>query len=191
MKIFNFQFSIFKNKSGFTLTELVVAIGIFLVAITIAVGGFVRALKTQRIVNHLMSVNSNASIVLEQMVREIRTSHTLTPRDLPRGSCPANFEELDLVNSKNKLVTYSGGNGAISRRECDESGCGVGDLFLPLTASNILIERLCFESVHEVPEDPWRVTLFLKVGSSNPDLEGNALNLETTISSRILPSDVQ
>jgi len=64
-----------KSQAGFTLVELIVAMSIFLIAIVIIVGAFIRSLRTQRIVNHLMAVNSNTSLVIEQMAREIRTGY--------------------------------------------------------------------------------------------------------------------
>ena len=58
--------------SGFTLVELLVAIGVFSILISVAVGTFARALRTQRQTAALIAANSNASLVLEQMAREIR-----------------------------------------------------------------------------------------------------------------------
>lgn len=61
------------NRKGFTLVELLVAMGIFTIVISIATGGFISSLRTQRQVASLISAQSNASLVLEQMAREIRT----------------------------------------------------------------------------------------------------------------------
>ena len=61
------------SQKGFTLIELLVAMGIFAIVIAIATGGFINSLRTQRQVASLISAQSNASLVLEQMAREIRT----------------------------------------------------------------------------------------------------------------------
>jgi prepilin-type N-terminal cleavage/methylation domain-containing protein len=61
------------SRKGFTLVEVLVAMGIFVIVIAIATGGFVNSLRTQRQVASLISAQSNASLVLEQMAREIRT----------------------------------------------------------------------------------------------------------------------
>jgi prepilin-type N-terminal cleavage/methylation domain-containing protein len=61
------------NKKGFTLVEVLVAMGIFAIVVAIATGGFVSSLRTQRQVASLISAQSNASLVLEQIAREVRT----------------------------------------------------------------------------------------------------------------------
>jgi prepilin-type N-terminal cleavage/methylation domain-containing protein len=61
------------SQRGFTLIEVLVAIGVFSIVVAIATGGFVNSLRTQRQVASLISTQSNASLVLEQMAREMRT----------------------------------------------------------------------------------------------------------------------
>ncbi len=62
-------------KKGFTLVELLITVGLFVIIITIAVGGFTNAVRTERQVSLLISAQSNVSLVLEQMSREIRTGY--------------------------------------------------------------------------------------------------------------------
>ena len=63
------------NRMGFTLVEVLVAIGVFSIVVAIATGGFVSSLRTERQVASLISAQSNASLVLEQMAREVRTGY--------------------------------------------------------------------------------------------------------------------
>jgi prepilin-type N-terminal cleavage/methylation domain-containing protein len=62
-------------KKGFTLIELLVTVGLFTIIITIAVGGFTDAIRTQRQVSSLIAAQSNVSLALEQMARQIRTGY--------------------------------------------------------------------------------------------------------------------
>ncbi len=62
-------------RKGFTLVELLVAIAVFAIVVTIASAGFVNALRTQRQVASLISTESNMTLVLEQMAREERTGY--------------------------------------------------------------------------------------------------------------------
>jgi prepilin-type N-terminal cleavage/methylation domain-containing protein len=178
-------------RAGFTLTELVVAMGVFLVVMTVAVGGFVRALKTQRFVNHLMEVNSNASIILEQMARELRGGYSATTTSSASPSCPPGQNDiLEFTNSKNNKVTYTARGFAILKQECAGSDCS-NSSFEPLTAPNLAVQRLCFIKVQPQSNDPWRITFLMKIGSFNPELQGSVINLQTTVSLRILPADLQ
>lgn len=183
----------YKLRDGFTIVELIVAMGLFLIAITLAVGAFVQALKTQRTANYLMSVNSNASIALESLAREIRTGYTFNlsePPVLPPNPClNPQFDQVSFKNYNGKFVTYKIQNGTLTRQACDGTGCAGSEPFLAMTASNVLVSRLCFLKTQRTFSDPWRISVFLTVGSPNPDLAQNALNLETTVSSRILPSE--
>jgi len=52
------------KKSGFTIVELLVAMSIFVILITIAVGAFIQALRSERRLTSLMTVSNNASSVL-------------------------------------------------------------------------------------------------------------------------------
>jgi len=88
------------KKRGFTLVEILVAISIFSIVVAIATGGFISSLRTERQVSSLLSSQSNASLVLEQMAREIRTGSLFCHDDgasdinydcnLPSGSAPGN-----------------------------------------------------------------------------------------------------
>ena len=181
-----------RANKGFTLVELIVAMSVFLIAIVIVVGAFVRSLRTQRIVNHLMAVNSNTSLVVEQMAREIRTSYDFDLNTVAPPTCTGSqFEELEFTNSKGNKVFYRKESGAIAREECAGEVCtGLSE---PLTASNITVDRLCFLSTGNLNnnKDPWRITIFLTVDSSNPQLAGNIINFQTTVSARILPKDLE
>lgn len=63
------------DRKGFTLVELLISIALFSVLVSVAVGGFVRALRTERQVSAMMSAESNVSIGLEEMTREMRLGY--------------------------------------------------------------------------------------------------------------------
>jgi prepilin-type N-terminal cleavage/methylation domain-containing protein len=76
------------KKSGFTLVELLITIALFTIIVSIAVGGFTNALKTQRQVSSLIATQSNVSLALEQMTREIRTGYLFCHDGDINGSTP-------------------------------------------------------------------------------------------------------
>ncbi|HXF44001.1 MAG TPA: type II secretion system protein [Candidatus Paceibacterota bacterium] len=192
--MFNSKFKIQNSKlqAGFTLIELIVAMSVFIIAITIAVGGFVRALRTQRMANQMLSVNSNASLAIEQMAREIRTGYNFGLNNIAPGNCPAGQkEELAFTNSRANSVFYRGENGAVLRKECSGTDCSASS-FEPLTASNVKLEKLCFVNTGNLDsgKDPWRITFFMKIGSANPGIVGESLDFQTTVAARILPQEL-
>jgi hypothetical protein len=76
--------------------------------------------------------------------------------------------------------------------ECSGADCA-GKVFEPLSASNVMIENLCFINTGDIGNgrDPWRITLFFKVGSTEIATIGESFNLQTTVAARILPQEVQ
>ena len=158
---------------GFTMVELLIAMAIFVIVISIATGIFVQSLRSQRNIIGLMAINDNASSALEQMAREFRTGSlfsSLSP------------EELKFTNYLGQAVTYRWN----SQNESLERG--VGDDFKAITASDVKVRRANFILSGAESGDglPTRVTAILSVGSGKRDLKDITTNLQTTVSARNL-----
>jgi len=165
-----------KNFGGFTIIELLVAMTLFLVLMGIAVGSFVKTMRTQRAIVALMAVNDNASLTLEQIAREMRTGYHFSK---------ISATEIQFVNAYNVVVSYRLNNGAIER--------GTTNPFLlttyqKITADNVKVTNLDFELSGEVSGDKLqpRITIAMSVTSPNDFLGGISTNIQTTVSSRIL-----
>ena len=171
------NFTWLKPKSGFTLVELLVSISIFVIVTTIAVGGFVTALRSQRQATGLIAANSNASLVIEQMAREIRTGDSFCVG----GQTCLSSSELSFRNGAGNIVTYrlNGAEGGIERRV--DSGA-----FQKITADNVNVRYLGFTLLGQDPGDGLqpRVTMVLGVSARVSGVEGGVIALETTVSSR-------
>src|SRR5689334_8349161 len=63
------------RRAGFTLVEVLIAIGLFSILFAIAGGGFVNTLRAQRQLSAMMAAESNVSIALEEMARDMRTGY--------------------------------------------------------------------------------------------------------------------
>jgi len=165
-----------RERSAFTLVELLVAMGLFVVLIGIATGGFIRALRTQRLMVALMAANDNVNLALEQMAREIRTGYHFSK---------ISDTELQFVNADNIVVFYRLNDGAIER--------GTEDVFLQrtykkITADNVKITNFKIHLLGNNDGDgyPPRITISLSVGINNKYFENVSINVQTTISSRVL-----
>lgn len=194
-----------KGNKGFTLIELIVAISVFAVLTSVAVGGFINIMRNQRIVTAMMAVNDNMSLTLEQMAREMRTGYNFC---FVNGSS----DKIQFVNAKNEVVRYWLNNDGIEKgvsatagdalSSCNDSG-NSGFTYNKITADNVSIKKfnvkMCGQNVssdYSLPSCgsgsktrfPPRITLNLSITSSEPDIKkfGVDLNIQTTVSSRII-----
>lgn len=186
MNNFKKQKFIIFQKNGFTLVELMVAVSVFSVAVTLSTGAFVRAIKTQRILTHLMSVNSNSSLVIEQLAREMRTGYNFSLTKINSADCN---DSITFNRSTDGILTTYRWSGIQSHSI--ERSEGENNPFVPITASNVSVNRLCFIEDQVLPSDPWRITIDATLGSTDPQVAQNVFNLQTTVSARLLPSEIQ
>lgn len=202
MKILNPKFYILNSKnSGFTVIELIVAMTIFVILMSIAVGGFVHLLKSQRVVAALMIANDSASLTLEQMAREMRTGYNF---------CITPFGKLEFVNAiRNEVVRYRLNNDAMEKGVSGISGgdfstCSDSDdswfVYKKLTADNVKISdfniKACGKNISPVflldscgsggNNYPPRITVSLSITSAEPDVKKLEIYvpIQTTVSSR-------
>jgi prepilin-type N-terminal cleavage/methylation domain-containing protein len=179
-------------QKGFTLIELLIAMSLFVVFISIASGGFVRALRTQRAIVALMAVNDNASLALEQMSREIRTGYNFCTKDNPVNSLSNGefldcaklpYNELMFVNASNKVVFYRLENGAIFREVLD----GTNE---KITGDNVRVRNFNIKLMGNKKADgfPPRITISISVSPESDISYLNDIytNVQSTISSRSL-----
>lgn len=195
-------------KKGFTLIELLVTVGLFAIIVTIATGGFTNAIRTQRQVSSLISAESNVSLALEQMARQVRTGYLFctipgnTQANAGNGSpyeadgdcgcvlsssidasAPSTAwtcRALDFYDANGNEVVYSLANGALTET--------IGGASQAVTGNSVTLKYLTFQLFGQVEADHWppRITVSMGIApsSTDPAVEGNVFNLETTVSSR-------
>ncbi|OGZ00506.1 MAG: hypothetical protein A2946_00865 [Candidatus Liptonbacteria bacterium RIFCSPLOWO2_01_FULL_53_13] len=173
------------TRRGFTVLELIVAIGVFLIVVTVAVGGLVRALRTIRETAEILSANSNASLALEQMSREMRTGYDFC---IPANPC-ASEGEIIFRNARKDLVTYYLQEETIERSCVPGTSTGCEGTYA-ITAANIRIRHLSFKRFGADPGDGYQPRITIAVGASGKGagIENIIVNLQTTVSPR-LPLD--
>lgn len=181
----SYKSSVISFSGAFTLVELLIAIGLFSVVITIAMGGFVRALRSQRQVVALIAANSNVSLVMEQMSREMRTGYYFCETVLSTPCDPANTN-ISFLNARGENIVYyseasDNGNGRIFRKVNGEQGS-------QLTADNVNIRNLKFNLAGGVldPNYPARVVVRASVSPAGNSFNVSDVitNIQTTVSTR-------
>ncbi len=175
------KFNFFNQKSGFTLLETMVAMSIFAVIVSLTTNGFIRSLRTQRQAAAFAYVNDNLSTVIEQMAREVRTGSDIC---FNSTSC-ASDSILSFVNANNQTVTYCLLNNAIERNV--GLGCAAGK---EITGSKIYVSYLRFIIANNGNGDgyPPRVTVLIGARPTDQSAALFNVNMQTTISSRIIGS---
>jgi prepilin-type N-terminal cleavage/methylation domain-containing protein len=160
------------RRGGFTLVELLIAIGLFsLVTITLT-NAFLAAFRTQRSAFAFLQMQNNIRHALEVMSREMRTG---TQFSLPAPN------RIRFVNDKGIMVEYCNAGGAI--RKAIGTTCGVNSF--ALTSENVTVENAVFELNGAAAGDGRqpRITILLRIASS-----GIASDLQVTITQRELDS---
>ncbi|RJQ28886.1 prepilin-type N-terminal cleavage/methylation domain-containing protein [Candidatus Parcubacteria bacterium] len=168
------------STSGFSLVELLVSMGLFSVVVSVAVGGFIGALRSQRQAAALVAAESNVSFAIEQIAREIRTGHYFC--DGTNTTC-ASPSELAFVDGNGATVFYRLNNESI------EQSVGGNANFQKITGDNVSVRYLVFRLQGNLRNDnfPPRVTISVGVAPKASPLL-SPVRLQTTVSARILDS---
>lgn len=166
--------------TGFTLIELLVALGVFSVAILLGVGGFARALRSERQISAFSSANNNMVLVLEQIAREARTGVNFCAN----GSVCGSPSVLSFTSAKGEAVTYCLDKGAIERFVGGGS-CGSGQ---KITSDNVVVGYLTFIISGNQNNDGRAPRITIVTGASPKDSSSASyiVHFQTTVSSRIL-----
>lgn len=163
---------IFLFSKAFTIPEILIAIGLFLVVITSSSGIFLLGLRTQRQLIEFLNATENLSYALEVIARDVR---------MGKNFSLINNQTLSLTNYKNQAVVYR-----LNNRVLERSLDG-GATFQPLTAPNLEISSLQFLISGEDPNDQkqTRITIALEIKTFIRKTPV-AFNLQTTLSPRNL-----
>ncbi len=176
-------------SAGFTLVELIVALGLFVLVVSISTTIFLQASRSQKLVAERVAALDTVSFVLEQMAREIRTGSRFAfdtsgsyACSQPAVSC---WSGIRFINYRGAAVSYrlgvssedtSVGSRYIERSEGDGTP-------LRLTPRNVRIERFDILEYRDgrYPRALPRFTISLT--ATGPFTE--PLELQTTVSPRI------
>jgi len=150
---------------------MMVSMALFIIIVGLSTGLFTRTLKTQRTISQISGSLDDATLAIEQMAREIRVGY-----GFPKGD--GSPSSLVFTTGNGTLVGYRLDGGQIAR------GQGAPLDYEAITNVEAgTISGLNFYIQNDPAYNaPPRVTVTIEL---NPD-KGLGLNLQTTISSRIL-----
>lgn len=158
-----------KDK-GLTMLELLVAMAIFSIVITIVVSLFMTALKGYRKNLALQNIQDNARFLLDFIAKELRMA------TINSGTSSS----LNITRSDGTAVTYSFGGGNLTRTTSETSG--------PINSEKIIVNGSFYVSgITGGDELQPKVTIALKIeDQGTKPQERAAINIQVTLSQRDL-----
>ncbi len=163
---------------GFTLVEMIVAVGLFAVVMIVCVGALLSLVSANRKAQALQSVMNNLNIALDGMTRSVRMGSSYDgsvgctggyngsyPKDCAGGSIQLSFQPYGSDADPRWVYRFthdSSGNGQIEKTED-------GTNFIPITASEISIDQVLFYVVGTNRHDTIQPKVVIVVrGSAGP-----------------------
>lgn len=157
-------------NAGFTLIELIVALGLFAVVMTISVGAFLNISDIQKKSESLRNVSDNMSFTIEMMTRDIREG-----RDYICSPSPCSVFSFTDVDDKS--VTYELVESHIKRNDSR------------ITSKDVNVSSLIFTVKGTGSNDgqPF-VTIYVGGVTDSKEKLKSRLNLQASVSQRKIDS---
>lgn len=190
----NQKISLAKRKlvRGFTLVELIVAIGIFSIVMLIAVGALLSMINANRKAQALKLVMNNINFAMENMVKDIRVGTTYHA-DITSGSITS---PQDGVNASSFAFEKSGGDPDTSNDQVafrlsggsiERSNDGTAS-WTQITSSDVNIEELGFNvyGSDSLDQKQPRVAIVLRGNFTLADGTEENFSIQTSMTQRLL-----
>ena len=170
-------------KKGFTLIELMVAISIFIVVMTISMGSILNVFDANRKSRSLKTVLNNLNLAVESMSKEMRFgknyhcgSGTVTiPQNYPSGDTLMSF-----LSSSGAQITYRLNSQTIEKQVS-------GGAYIAVTAPEIIIDNLVFYTIGAGASDSFQPKVLIKIKShTGTGRSQSDFTLQTLVSQRVL-----
>ncbi len=169
--------------SGFTLVEVIVAVGLFTIISTISVAALLSAIDANRKARQVQAVTDNLSLMLEDMARSIRTGENIDcgalggPKNCP---APAGASAINFDSDDHGAVRYDLSGGRIRKEWTQPTSHGP----VPVSDPRFAATGLAF-FVYNTPgtSDGPYVVIHIK-GSIQAGAVQTGVDLQTTVAKR-------
>ena len=167
---FGFRISdlVLSAKRGYTLVELIVAVGIFAIVMMLASGAYLVMIGVNRQVQGIATGINNLSFALETMTRTIRTG-TGYGCPSPGTDCSGGGTIFSVTNSSGNTVSYALSGGVITQN-------GVA-----LTDPSVTVTSLVFYATGTAPGDASQPRVTIVISGTVSSGHGGTMpfNVET------------
>lgn len=170
-----------KADMGFTLIELMVAVGVFSIAISASSGLFVVSLRGQQRAHVVQNLSDNVRYAMETISKEIRMGSDFSSSSCAGSSC--SFKS-HMFHRDGKIVKFE--RDTITNKILFDDDTIIDDS-LPITSANIEVFSLNFELLGGSATDQERVVIVMqaRVVGNSPYASAD-ITLQTTVSPRAL-----
>lgn len=184
------------QSRGFTLVEMIVAIGLFAVVMLVSVGALLALVQANRKAQALQSVMNNLNIAVDGMVRAVREGSAYhcgssgsfaTAEDCTEGDTLLAFEPFHTGDPVPQwLYWFAVDANGIGRLYKSEDGTTVSGL--PITSPSVNIESVTFYVIGSRRGDTVqpRVTLVIKGTAGAKATDRTTFHIQATAVQRIL-----
>ncbi len=165
-------------QKGFTLIEMIIALGVFTVVVLLSLGTILALNSAQKKAINLQNVHDNIRFALETMAKEIRRGGNYSGScGWPAGCTTFSFQQTLTTDP----ITYRLQSGVVERSFA-------GGPFLPLTDPKRAVTKLTFLVGGSGPLEQRRVTIIMEVESGlvSQQKEKAKLQMQTTVSKQEL-----
>lgn len=180
-RISDLEFSI--SKSGFTLLEMLISLGIFSVVVVSSIGLTINISNAQRKASNIQAIQDNIRFGLELMTKEMRTGSNFRITSLCSPTAEIMFEDANFVE---KVYFLSGNTVMRLVKTSGAEGCAEA---VPFTADDVRVDALrFFLRGHAVSPNDGQpmITISISVRSKSEKIAlESSMNLQTTIVQRL------
>lgn len=178
-----------QKQNGFTLIEIMTAVSIFLVVMTVSMGSIVGVLDADRKARSLRIVMGNLNLAMETMAREMRFGtvyHCGTQGSLATPqNCSGGSSFIGFLTSDGVQTVYRRSGTAIQK------SINGGSSYTAVTAPDISIDDLTFYVLGAVTTDTIQPKVLIRVrGTAGEGISQTDFTLQTLVSQRILDREL-
>jgi len=178
------------SNSGFTLLEMVIALGIFVILFTLTLGIYSYALKAEQRTIQMSKLQKEAQLVMETIAKKIRNSRI--SYDYYGGSLNSPESTLALIDRSGNLIAFKLDSNSNSIAVCTGSECNSQNDFYPIPAGSVEVSELKFYitpasnpfSLNDPPDQYPKITVVMFLQNTQGSIE-RQLAIQQTIPLRL------
>ncbi|PIP56024.1 MAG: hypothetical protein CO183_01605 [Candidatus Zambryskibacteria bacterium CG_4_9_14_3_um_filter_42_9] len=179
----NKSFTRKSTTDGFTLIELMVAVSIFIIVMTISMGSIIGVFEANRKSRSLTIVLNNLNLAVESLSKEMlfgKNYHCGSGTVTVPQNCSSGDNLISFLSSDNIQITYRLNNQSIEKRVNSSE-------FIAVTAPEIIIDDLVFYTLGAGTSDSLQPKVIIKIQSHAGTGKGRTnFTLQTLVSQRTL-----